>query len=49
MNTYVVRVRLPNGGWTDVHLNADNQSQAKQLAEGMYGSSNFIAVVGEAR
>ncbi len=49
MNTYIVRVRLPSGGWTDVHLHADSQFVAKQLAEGMYGAGNVIAVVGEAR
>lgn len=49
MNTYIVRVRLPSGGWTDVHLHADNQYFARQLAEGQYGSGNVIAVVGEAR
>jgi hypothetical protein len=49
MNTYIVRVRLPNGSWTDVHMHADNQGQVKQLAEGMYGHGNVIAVVGEAR
>lgn len=49
MSTYIVRVRLPSGGWTDVHINADSQFVARQLAEGSYGSGNVIAVVGEAR
>ncbi len=49
MNTYIVRVRLPNGGWTDVHLHADNQAFAKRLAEAQYGVANVIAVIGEAR
>lgn len=48
MTTYEVRVRLPHGGFADVHILADNQGQAKKLAEAMYGSA-FIAVLGEAR
>lgn len=48
-NTYEVRVRLSNGGFTDVIIQADHQAQAKQLAEAMYGSHNVIAVLGEVR
>ncbi len=49
MNTYEVRVRLPRGGYADVLIHADNQYQAKQLAEAQYGPDNVIMVLGEAR
>lgn len=49
MNTYEVRVRLPQGGFADVKIHADHITQAKSLAEAMYGSHNVIAVLGEAR
>lgn len=49
MNTYEVRVRLPQGGFVDVRLIADNQTQARQLAEAQYGASQVIAVLGEVR
>jgi hypothetical protein len=49
MNTYEVRVRLNAGGFTTVHVNAESQYHARQLAEAMYGSGNFIAVLGEVR
>jgi hypothetical protein len=48
MSTYEVRVRLPQGGFADVRIIADNQHQARQLAEAQYGSA-VIAVLGEAR
>ena len=49
MNTYEVRVRMPNGGFVDVRIMADSQYHARQLAEAQYGSHMVIAVVGEAR
>lgn len=48
MNTYEVRVRMPNGGFVDVRIIADNQYQARQLAEAQYGRQMVIAVLGEA-
>lgn len=47
MTLYEVRVRLPQGGFADVTIQADHQAQAKQLAQAMYGSA-FIAVLGQA-
>jgi len=49
MNTYEVRVRMPNGGFVDVRIMADTQYHAQQIAEAQYGSSQVIAVLGEAR
>jgi hypothetical protein len=45
-NTYTVRVRLPNGGFTDVQISAISSGYARQIAEAQYGSANFIAIVG---
>jgi hypothetical protein len=49
MSTYEIRVRLPQGGFADVRIIADNQYQARQLAEAQYGASQVIAVLGEVR
>jgi hypothetical protein len=46
MNTYTVRVRLPNGSWTDIQIQAISSGYARQIAEGQYGAGNFIAIVG---
>jgi hypothetical protein len=46
MNTYTVRVRLPNGGFTDIQVQAISPGFAKQIAEGQFGSGNFVAIVG---
>jgi len=46
MNTYTVRVRLPNGGFTDIQIQAISSGYARQIAEGQFGASNFIAIVG---
>ena len=46
MNTYTVRVRLPNGSFTDIQVQAISPGFARQIAEGQFGSGNFIAIVG---
>jgi hypothetical protein len=46
MNTYTIRVRLPNGSFTDIQIQAISPGYAKQIAEGQFGPSNFIAIVG---
>jgi hypothetical protein len=46
MTTYTVRVRLPNGGFTDIQIQAISPGYAKQIAEGQFGSGNFVAIVG---
>jgi hypothetical protein len=46
MNTYTVRVRLPNGGFTDIQVQAISPGFARQIAEGQFGTGNFIAIVG---
>jgi len=48
MNSYIIRVKNNLGGWSQTVIHADNQWQAKQLAEGMYGAGN-VTVVGESR
>ena len=47
MNTYEVRVRLPRGGFTSVHITAESQYHARQLAEAQYGAG--VVVLGEVR
>ena len=46
MNTYIVRVRLPNGSFTDISIQAISNGYARQIAEAQFGQGNFIAIVG---
>jgi len=37
MNTYAVKVIMPNGMWIDIQVKAGTYDQAKQVAMNMYG------------
>ncbi len=42
MNTYTLRVRLPNGMITEVQISAISGGVARQIAEAQYGSGSFL-------
>jgi hypothetical protein len=46
MKSYKVRIRLPNGNFTDVTVQAANASLAKMVAEAQYGRDKVIAILG---
>lgn len=42
MNTYLVWVRINQLQTVNVRINADNDYQAKQIAEAQYGQGNVL-------
>lgn len=45
MSEYIVRVRLPNGGFTEVSIRARSPGYARQLAESQYGAGSFLGFI----
>lgn len=45
MNNYRVRVRLPNGSFVDIDIQAQSPGYARQIAEAQYGAGSFRGFV----
>ena len=45
MTEYILRVRLPNGSFTEVSIRARSPGYAKQLAEAQYGAGSFMGFI----
>jgi hypothetical protein len=49
MKTFKVGIRLPSGQTTDVRVEAQNHSMARQLVESQYANATIIRQPAEAR
>lgn len=45
MSDYVLRVRLPNGSFTEVTIRARSPGFARQIAESQYGPGSFLGFI----
>lgn len=45
MDTYNIRVRLPQGGFVEVQIRAISPTYARQIAEAQYGAGSFCGFV----
>jgi hypothetical protein len=44
MKEWKARIKLPNGSQQVIYVQADNQSNAKQMIEAQYGKGSIIGV-----
>lgn len=47
MYEYEIRVRIGQGGFTDIKIRANDARAAQQLIEGSYGQNSYMGLISE--